>query len=100
MSGGHWGYKDSSLMNDVFCYGEDHRSNPLQDIELSELLWDLLNLLHDYDWYISADTSKEIWLKAAQTFKQKWLRGDNTKHLETIIDRRIEDVRQELKELL
>lgn len=100
MSGGHWNYQDSNLKNEIFDWADDFKSNPLKDIELSELVWDVLDLLHDYDWYVSGDTGSEDWLKAKKAFKAKWLKQGNTERLERIIDERIADVRKELGELL
>lgn len=96
MSGGAFDYVDSRLMNEIFNYA-DKPWNALEDREISELTWDLLNLLHDYDWYKSGDTGKETYLKAKAEFKKKWLdnRGVRVKR---IVDGAIQDLKQELYE--
>ncbi len=99
MSGGHFNYEDSQLKNTIFDW-EDKASNQFQDPEISELVFDVLTLIHDYDWYISGDTSRETWLEAKLDFKKKWLRKNNVDTLEKIIESRIEATRSELKEML
>ena len=99
MSGGHFNYQDDRLKNEIFDY-EDKPSNQFEDMEISHLVWDVLTLIHDYDWYISADTGRDAWLKAKRDFKKKWLKGDRSKLLEHIIDKRLAEVSKELKEVL
>jgi len=99
MSGGHFNYEDSRLMGTIFDY-KDKASNQFNDIEISQLVFDILNLIHDYDWYVSGDTGKDDWLKAKLEFKKKWLTGERSANLEAIIDARLVEVRDELKEML
>lgn len=110
MSGGHWGYLNDNLANVIFnwrlCpdYGKDGfsqakqaaRMNPLEDNELSELLWDMLCLLHSYDWYVRGDTSEERYLEDAKYFKNKWLRVTPTQRRKSIIDKAIERAREDI----
>lgn len=99
MSGGHWEYKDGDLKLQIFGWA-DKPSNVLGDIELSELLWDILNLLHDYDWYISGDTSFETWDASRKAFKKKWLSDNRADNLKTIIEKKLAEVKHELEEML
>jgi len=89
-------YIDSRLKSEIFGYDDKFR-NALEDREISELTWDLLDLLHEFDWYKSGDNCKETYLKAKAEFKKKWLdnRGVRVKR---IVDAAIEDVRKELYE--
>ena len=96
MSGGHFEYKDSELKSEMFGW-TDTPSNVLEDRELSELTWDLLDVIHVYDWYKSGDTCKETYLKEKDKFKKKWLsnRGVNVKR---IIDEAVNEMKAELYE--
>ena len=96
MSGGHFNYKDNSLKYEMFGW-EDRPSNVLEDRELSELTWDLLEVIHEYDWYKSGDTCKKTYLKAKDKFKKKWLsnRGINVRR---IVDEAVNDLKVELYE--
>lgn len=99
MSGGHFDYRDSALKDTIFDYA-DKPSNQFEDLEISYLVWDMLDLIHAYDWYRCSDTDHEDWIKAKQAFKQKWLKSDRTTNLEAIIDDRLSEVRDELKEMI
>lgn len=98
MSGGHFNHQDYRLKNEIFDY--EKPSNQFEDMEISHLVFDVLTLIHDYDWYISADTGRDTWLKAKAEFKKKWLKGDRSELLEKIIDERLAEVSKELKEML
>lgn len=96
MSGGHFCYKDSSLKDEMFGW-TDEPHNVLEDREISELAWDLLNLIHDYDWYKSGDTCKETYLKAKTKFKQKWLSNRGVR-VRRIVDEAVAELKSELYE--
>lgn len=96
MSGGRFNYMDSSLKNEIFDWS-DNPSNVFEDREISELVWDVLELIHEYDWYASGDTCKEDYLKAKANFKKKWLsnRGVRVRH---IVDAALKQCHDELYE--
>lgn len=96
MSGGHFDYKDMSLKSEMFGWS-DKPFNVLEDRELSELTFDLLEVIHQYDWYKSGDTCKETYLKAKDKFKKKWLsnRGINVRR---IVDEAVNELKLELYE--
>ena len=97
MSGGRFEYKDLSLKDEIFNYA-DKPTNAFEDREISELVWDVLDLIHNYDWYASGDTCKETWLKEKQAFKKKWLGNNRGLRVRRIIDEAIKETRQELYE--
>lgn len=110
MSGGHWEYRNDYLADDIFGwsispdYGEDgfkkarkaRSINPLEDKQLSEMLWDMLCLLHSYDWYASGDTCEETYRKDVAYFKKKWLKASAEEQTRREIDETIEEARKEL----
>lgn len=95
MSGGYFNYLDSSLKNEIFGWS-DKFHNVLNDRELSELVWDILDLLHDYDWYICGDTGEDSWIKARKKFKDKWLNAEREDIIKRMIDGAVEECRREL----
>lgn len=97
MSGGRFDYKDSSLKSEIFGW-TDRPSNVFEDREISELVWDVLNLIHDYDWYACGDTCKETYLKAKAEFKKKWLGGNRGVRVRRIVDDALSECRTELYE--
>ena len=95
MSGGRFDYLDLSLKNEIFGWSEKC-CNVLEDVELSELVWDVLDLLHDYDWYISGDTEEDTWLKAKSEFKKKWFGAERKDIIKRAIDNSLENCKEEL----
>lgn len=96
MSGGRFDYKDSSLKNEIYGW-TDKPSNVFEDREISELVWDVLDLIHDFDWYISGDTCKETYLKSKSDFKKKWFSNRGVRVRE-IVDDAINQCKNELYE--
>lgn len=96
MSGGRFGYTDSHLKNEIFGWSDEPR-NVFEDREISELVWDVLNLIHDYDWYASGDTCKETYLKAKANFKKKWFSNRGVR-IRQIVDEALTQCKDELYE--
>lgn len=94
MSRGHWDYHDEVLASEMFSlvngdgWGSDIQADvfpeddPLEDIELSSILYDMFKVLYVYDSYISGDCGKGSYNKVKKQFKDKWLITEN---LETTI---------------
>lgn len=101
MSGGHFDYKDSTLKAEIFGWGIDSveqaiKQNPLQDKEFSAMVYEMLDILHDFDWYMSGDSSKERYLESLQAFKNKWLKTNSEERIRYIIDNEINSMKQDL----
>lgn len=96
MSGGHFDYLDGRLKDEIFGWA-DKPTNVLEDRELSELVWDVLDLLHEFDWYYSGDTGKETYLEAKAKFKRKWFSNRGVR-IKRTIDTALDEVRAELYE--
>ena len=102
MSGGHWNYMNDTLKNEIFNYPYDERTNnPLEDVEISQLVFEIFDLLHSYDWYMSGDTTEEDYLKDKDKFKRKWLRNKNYNEvIKELINEEFENKEQELLKML
>lgn len=100
MSGGHFCYEDENLKNNIFGYisNGDKIPNVFEDREISQLVWDTLNLIHDYDWYMSGDTCKDTYLKSKAEFKKKWFGNNRGLRIRKIVDSSIDELRKELYE--
>lgn len=96
MSGGNFNYVDATLKDEIYGWS-DTWHNVFEDREISELVWDILNLIHDYDLYVSSDTCKETYLKAKAEFKRKWFSNRGVAVRRTI-DTAIEELKAELYE--
>lgn len=95
MSGGYFQYIDSNLKSQIFGLTDEH-DNEFQDIEITELVWDVLDLIHDFDWYISGDTCEETWLKKKAEFKKKWFQSERKDRIKKIVDDALNDTKEEL----
>ena len=110
MSGGHFNYQNDRACEEVFDwdvspdYGMGDKSyhkhvnvarrmNPLEDVILSELVYDVFCLLHSCDWYKSGDTGEETYLKDVAYFKAKWLGTP----VQDIVNREINAACEDLK---
>ena len=97
MSGGHFEYADERAKNEIFGSTDEPR-NVFEDREISELVWDVFNLIHDFDWYKSGDTCKETYLKSKADFKKKWMGGNRGVRVRRIIDTVLDEAKRELYE--
>lgn len=94
MSGGRFNFFDNTCKNEIFGWS-DKPINVFEDREISELVWDVFELIHDYDWYASGDTSEETYRKAIYAFKKKWF-DNRAVRMRQIVDTAIFDLKHEL----
>ena len=100
MSGGRFDYADERAMSEIFgFYDDDKVPNVFEDREISELIFDVFNLIHDYDWYASGDTGKEDYLQAKAKFKKKWFGTKRGLRIKRYVDAAVEELKQELYEM-
>lgn len=96
MSGGYFSYYDTQLKSEIFgSYGDKPPRNVFEDKEITELVWDVLELIHSFDYYQQGDSSEEDYLKAKKNFKDKWLKND-PERCKYIIDEAIAETKDEL----
>lgn len=88
MSGGSYDYKYYTI--------EEYYIGAMYDEELNEMMKDLVEVLHDVEWWQSGDISEDDYRKTVKEFKDKWFNADRSERLKLIIDRRINEVRTEL----
>lgn len=96
MSGGYFEYKDEELKYSLFGWTDQYK-NILEDREISELVWDVLTLLHEYDWYKSGDNGRDDYLEAKRNFKKKWFTPNKVSdRRKCYIDEVLAEAKQEL----
>lgn len=112
MSGGRWNYGQCNLGYEMFptssvSYGlgeyeydasikQARKMNPMEDKQISELVFDVLCLIYSADWYRSGDTGEETYRKDVEFFKNKWLKAKYENLVKEAIDKNIEEARNEL----
>lgn len=92
MSGGSYGY--------IYCRLEDECKGRMHDVEMDDLIADLVEVLHDLEWWQSCDTSEDTYRKTVAKFKAKWFKGDRSARLKGYIDAEIKRTRHELYGLI
>ena len=90
MSGGAWDYAS---------YKITELSDKVEDREISELLVDLGELIHDEEWYESGDYSRSDYLETLDKFKAKWFKGTREERLKRIINEELDRFKNRLNEL-
>ena len=96
MSGGYFNYMDSQLKSEVFGWSNQWW-NVFEDQEISELVWDIFDLMHDFDWYKKGDTNRETYLRAKADFKKKWMDNRGVR-VRRIVDEALQRTKEELYE--
>lgn len=92
MSGGSYNYT---------CYRvEEEYVGAMHDAELDEMMKDLVDVLHDVEWWQSSDIGEDDYRKTVKAFKAKWFDSDRGERLKPIIDRKINKVRKELIDMI
>lgn len=94
MSGGRFCFLDGQLKHEVFGWTQ-RPTNVFEDREISELVWDVLDLIHEFDWYKSGDTDEKTWLKEKTEFKKKWFSNRGVR-VRRIVDEALAQTREEL----
>ena len=101
MSGGYFCGHANRLAEDLFAFSYPHygqkgfsgsalarQQNPLEDKTISELTWDLLCVLHAFDYYKSGDIGEDAYREDVEHFKAKWCKE--------IVDAEVAALRTEL----
>ena len=119
MSGGHFEYTQDRLCEALFgwdVYIPRHRMNqeteyaeqlqavrridPMHDIELSELVFDILYLIHSLDYWQSGDNGEAEYRKDAQWFKEQWADTPREDRLRFYVDEKIKALKEELEKMI
>lgn len=85
---------------DYLCYRVEEQVSKMGDRELSELIKDVAELLHDREWYLSGDYCDETWEKCARKFKQKWFKQPREDRLKTFIEQIFDEAKRECMNMI
>ena len=92
MSGGSYEY---------ICYRlEEECKGRMYDAEMNDMIKDLVEVLHDLEWWQSGDSGESVYRERLAEFKQKWFHGNRKERLKGYIDEQIGIVREELYRLI
>ena len=92
MSGGSYNYIYSQVQNE--CVGG------MYDKEMDDMMSDLVEVLHDLEWWKSSDSREEDYRKTLSNFKSKWFVMPRGERLKEYIDCSVEKLRGELIQMV
>ena len=110
MSGGHFNYENDRLCHEIYGWHIDpnygnkgfnqskiaRSIDPLEDLVISELVFDVFCLLHSYDWYKSGDTCDDTYRNDIKRFKKKWLKTLPASRITEIVEDETNRLREKL----
>lgn len=90
MSGGSYNYE--------YLRVHDEYVGSMYDLELDEMMKDLVDVLHDLEWWRSCDISEKTYRDSVHSFKEKWIGNneDREKLLKELIDIKLKKIQKEL----
>lgn len=110
MSGGHFNYDNDRACHEIYGWGVSadygtrgfeqskiaRKLNPLEDLVISELVFDVFCLLHSYDWYASGDTCEETYRDDVRRFKKKWLKSLPQSYVKELVNGEVTRLKDEI----
>lgn len=92
MSGGSYDY--------IYCRLKEECDGRMYDAEMDDMIRDLADVLHDLEWWQSADSSEDEYRATLTRFKAKWFKDNREERLKGYIDNQIGIVRNQLYALI
>lgn len=92
MSGGSYDY--------IYRRLEEECEGRMYDAEMDDMIRDLAEVLHDLEWWQSADSSEDEYRATLTRFKIKWFKGNREERLKGYIDNQIGVLRKQLYALI
>lgn len=74
-------------------------SDHIDDVEIRDLLKDLAEVLHDYEWYDSGDYSRDTYEETLAAFKEKWFKSSREDRLKVYIKDYLKNLEGKIDEL-
>ena len=87
MSGGSYNY--------MYCRIEDEYVGRMFDSQLDNMMKDLVDVLHDLEWWQSCDSSEERYRDTVKKFKKKWFKQTKI-DVQKQIESKLEQTKDEL----
>ena len=89
MSGGSFSYT-------CWRVQEEYEGN-MRDFELNEMIKDLVDVLHDLEWWVFGDYGEDSYRKTVRKFKDKWFNTPSEERVERIINQKCAELKKELE---
>ena len=85
---------------DYICFKLENITDRIDDKEIKELIKDLADLLHDYEWWQSGDYGSDSYDKKLKEFKSKWFGDNRNDRLKDYLSTALDEVKTEIIKLL
>ena len=85
---------------DYICFKLDDITDRIDDREIKDLIKDLADLLHDYEWWQSGDYGSDSYNKKLKKFKAKWFGDNRNERLIYYLNTALDEVKAEINKLL
>lgn len=85
---------------DYICYELNDIADRIDDREIKDLVKDLADLLHDYEWWQSGDYGSETYYETRNKFKAKWFGDNRNERLKDYLNTALDEVKAEINKLL
>lgn len=85
---------------DYICFKLENITDRIDDKEIKELIKDLADLLHDYEWWQSGDYGRDSYDKKLKEFKTKWFGDNRNDRLKDYLSTALDEVKAEIIKLL
>ena len=85
---------------DYICFKLENITDRIDDREIKELIKDLADLLHDYEWWQSGDYGSDSYDKKVKEFKAKWFGDNRNDRLKDYLSTVLDEVKTEIIKLL
>ena len=92
MSGGSRDY--------LYCRVKSTFVGSMYDPEIDDLMKDIVELLHDVEWYDSADIGEEDYRETVKKFKRKWFEKPRDYRLKEYVNTAVDRLREELMQMI
>jgi len=115
MSGGRFNYMDLTICTEIFDEYADYdleglkdlkdarkrvrRDNRFDDVEISELIFDVFCLIHSYNWYACGYTGEDTYRKDVEYFKRKWFGKTAMQRAEKVTKDAIEEFAEDIRKI-
>lgn len=98
MSRGYWDYKNQNLQDEIFGWGAEanHVPNIFEDREISEIIFDMFQLLYAFDSYKCADWGEDDWIRQKNYFKNKWFGKTEDERVRKIVESALSEAKDEI----
>lgn len=85
---------------DYICFKLEDITDRIDDKEIKDLIKDLADLLHDYEWWQSGDYGSETYYKKLDKFKDKWFGNNRNERLKDYLNTILDEAKEEAIKLL